>query len=419
MMDWPGSGGAGLGEASPLEGTPRVRLLLYSGKGGVGKTSIAAATGLRLASMGRKTLVMSVDPAHSLVDAFDLDRRLVDHYKGKATPIEEHLDLQEIQVQEEVRHHWSDVYAYITAILSISGVEEVVAEELAIFPGMEEVCSLLYINQYQRDETYDVVILDCAPTGESLRFVSIPTTLDWYMSKVFKVERRLMKVVRPLMNQVSPVPLPGEDYFENVEYLFQRLNGVDALLRDPQVTSVRLVTNPEKMVLKETQRAFMYFCLYGLTVDALIVNRVLPPEGQGAFVENWRRLQEGYLAMIEEMFGAVPTWRAPFFEEEVLGREGLLRLGEALYGDMDPALLYATDPPIKFHKSGDGYCVSFRLPFVQGSDIELSASRDELIISIGAFRRHIAMPRHLAGRTPSGARRNGDLLEVYFRAFQV
>lgn len=391
-----------------------MRLLLYTGKGGVGKTSIAAATGLQLAQRGYRTLVMSIDPAHSLADAFDLDRRLMDHHRGVPIFLEPGLDIQEIQIHEEIQRYWKEVYSYITILLRASGIQDVVAEELAIFPGMEEVCSLLYINQYCREKTYDVVILDCAPTAESLRFVSIPTALEWYMTKLFKIERIGVSVARPLVKRLTNFQLPDEKYFENVESLFERLQGVDALLRDPTQTTVRLVTNPEKMVLKETQRAFMYFCLYGLMIDGVIVNRVLPPEADGNFIAHWRHLQQVYLERIEEIFSNVPIRRVPLFEQEVLGREGLLRLARTLYGDEDPSQVYADTAPIRFSRNGEGTVVSLRLPFIKAADIELSAFNDELVVRVGSFKRHLSLPRHLIGLAPVGAKRNGEWLDVLF-----
>src|SRR5512143_2583808 len=255
-----------------------MRILLYTGKGGVGKTTVAAATGIALAARGKKTLVMSVDPAHSLADSFDLPLSLADKQRGAPSQVGENLFIQELDITEEIGRHWKDISGYITTLLAVTGIEEVLAEELAIFPGMEEVSALLYVNRYARDGTYDILILDCAPTGESLRFVSLPPTLDWYMKKLFRIERSLLRVARPVAEKVTDLPLPPDRYFDNVESLAQKLDGVDELLKNPKVTPVRLVTNAEKIVIRETQRAFMYFGLYGFTVDAVVVNRLLPAE---------------------------------------------------------------------------------------------------------------------------------------------
>jgi arsenite-transporting ATPase len=393
-----------------------MRIILYTGKGGVGKTSISAATGLELARRGYRTLVMSVDPAHSLSDAFDLEKRLMDHEAGKLVNISKNLWIQEVDVQEEIARHWDSVYAYVSALLNVSGLEQTLAEELAIFPGMEEVSSLLYVNQYVREKAFDVMLLDCAPTGESLRFVSIPTTLEWYMSKLFKVERRVMKVVRPMLNTVAGVPLPQEEYFQNLESLHHKLGGIDQLLADPKVTTVRLVTNPEKVVLKETQRAFTYFCLFGLTIDAVIVNRILPEKIRDAFFSSWKDTQERWTHSLEEFFAPVPVWRVPLFEDEVLGAERLQQLGAALYGDRDPSKRFFNESPYRFRKVDGKYQLHLKLPFVSSNDINLHKKMDELIIRVGSVKRHVSLPQRMAHCEPLSARvQDGELIVVLGR----
>src|SRR6266540_2357505 len=253
-----------------------MRILLFSGKGGVGKTSLAAATGLQLARLGRRTLVMSVDPAHSLVDAFDFEGNLFHSKTGDPYPITDKLSIHEVNIQKEIKRHWNEISSYIVSVLRTTGISDVEAEELAILPGMEELSAMMYVNQFRREQRYDVIVLDCAPTAESMRFVSMPTTLEWYMKHIFPFQRGILKAVRPLANRVAPFELPTDNYFANVKDLFGRLDGIGDLLENPRMTSVRLVTNPERMVLRETQRAFVYFSLHGLAVDGVIVNRVLP-----------------------------------------------------------------------------------------------------------------------------------------------
>jgi len=393
-----------------------MRIILYTGKGGVGKTSISAATGLELARRGYRTLVMSIDPAHSLSDAFDLEKRLMDHEAGRLVNISKNLWIQEVDVQEEISRHWNSVYAYVSGLLNVSGLEQTLAEELAIFPGMEEVSSLLYVNQYVREKQFDVMLLDCAPTGESLRFVSIPTTLEWYMSKLFKIERRVMKVVRPMIGTVAGVPLPQEEYFENLESLHRKLAGIDQLLADPKITTVRLVTNPEKVVLKETQRAFTYFCLFGLTIDAVIVNRILPTKVRDSFFSSWKDTQERWTQSIEEFFAPVPVWRVPLFEDEVLGVERLLKLGKALYGDLDPSKRFYNESPYRFRKVNGKYELHLKLPFVSSDDISLHKKLDELIIRVGGVKRHVSLPQRIAHCEPLSARiQEGELVVVLGR----
>ncbi len=310
-----------------------MRILLFSGKGGVGKTSLAAATGLQLSRLGYRTLVMSVDPAHSLADAFDLQTALFHGKAGDPYRIDERLAIHEVNIQTEIKRHWREISGYVISVLRTTGVSDIEAEELAILPGMEELSAMMYVNQYRREGRYDVIVLDCAPTAESLRFVSMPTTLEWYMKHIFPFQRGILKAVRPLANRVSPVELPPDKYFANIQNLFGRLDGIGELLEDPHITSVRLVTNPERMVLRETQRAFVYFTLHGLTVDGVIVNRVLPQAVTDSFFQEWLASQSRILEEIEAYFAPVPVKRVPLFGHEVLGRERLEEVARVLYGE--------------------------------------------------------------------------------------
>lgn len=391
-----------------------MRILLYTGKGGVGKTTVAAATGLTLAKRGLKTLVMSVDAAHSLADSFDLDVRLADRHRGEPVPVTENLWVQEVDVTEEIQRHWKEISGYLTTILAVTGVEEVLAEELAIFPGMDEVSALLYVNRYAREKAFDVLILDCAPTGESLRFVSIPPTLDWYMKKLFRLERTLLKAARPVAKRVVDVPLPPDRYFENIQSLAEKLDGVDALLKDPERTTVRLVTNPEKIVIKETQRAFMYFGLYGFTVDAVVVNRLLPDDVADPFFAKWRKTQAQFLEEAHRYFDPVPIWTLPLRDDQVVGAKSLLALGQLLYGDRDPAATYRAEAPYRYAKSGSDYVLTLNLPFVAKEDVDLAVASSDLIVRIGNFRHHIPIPRTLSGLSPAAARVEDGRLTVRF-----
>jgi arsenite-transporting ATPase len=391
-----------------------VRILLFSGKGGVGKTSLAAATGLRLAQLGYRTLVMSVDPAHSLADAFDLGTDLFSRDTADPFPIEERLDIQEVNIQAEISRHWQQIAAYITAVLRTTGIGDVEAEELAILPGMEELSAMMYVNEYRRAGRYDVVVLDCAPTAESLRFISMPTTLEWYMRHVFPLQRTVVRAVRPIVNRVGPVELPSDSYFSNVQSLFARLEGVEALLEDAEVTSVRLVTCPERVVLRETQRAFVYFSLHGLTVDTIVVNRVLPDQVQDGFFTQWRATHAAVLHEIDEYFAPVPVRRVPLFADEVLGRSRLEALGQLLYpGDEDPARHVRLERPYTFDRSPSGaYRVRVALPFAGRGDVELFKKGEDLVVEVGTLRRHIGLPASLAGLRPARATLEQGVLTV-------
>ena len=390
-----------------------MRILLFSGKGGVGKTSLAAATGLQLSKLGYRTLVMSVDPAHSLADAFDLETGLFDAKTSDPYPINDNLSIHEVNIQLEIKRHWREISAYVISVLRTTGISDVEAEELAILPGMEELSAMMYVNQFRREGRYQVIVLDCAPTAESLRFISMPTTLDWYMKHIFPFHRGLLKAVRPLANRVSPVELPTDSYFANIADLFGKLDGIPELLEDPRSTSVRLVTNPEKMVLRETQRAFVYFTLHGLTVDGIIVNRVLPEEVTDVYFQEWRASQAKVLKEIEAYFDPVKMKRVPLFTHEVLGRERLEDLAQSLYGDKeDPAAVTRTEAPYSFEKMDGFYAVRLRLPFAAKGEIGLFKKGDELVVEIGTLRRHIGLPTSMASLTPSKARLENKILTV-------
>jgi arsenite-transporting ATPase len=392
-----------------------VRILLFSGKGGVGKTSLAAATAIRLARQGRRTLVMSVDPAHSLADAFALECDLFSRVTADPVPVADRLWLQEVNIQTEVKRHWQDVSSYVTSVLRTTGLGEVEAEELAILPGMEELSAMMYVNQYHREQRFDVVILDCAPTAESLRFVSMPTTLEWYMRHIFPAQRAIVKAVRPVVNRVAPVELPPDEYFANVQTLFRRLEGVADLLEDPDVTSVRLITNAERVVLRETQRAYVYFALHGLTVDSIIVNRVLPDRVQDEFFAAWHRTANAVLYEVDAYFAPIPVKRVPLFEDEVLGYESLERMAATLYGEGDdPAAVTRRERAFVFEKNEGGrYLVRVLLPFAAKADVSVFKKGDELVVEIGTLRRHIGLPTSLAALQPTRANLENGVLRVH------
>ena len=395
-----------------------MRIIFFAGKGGVGKTSVSAATGIKAAEMGYKTVVMSLDVAHSLADIFDLDRDLLDKNKGEPIKINKNLFIQELDIQEEIQRYWGDIYKYISGLLNMTGLDEILAEELAVFPGMEEVSLLLYINKYVREKTYDVILLDCAPTGESLRFISIPTTLDWYMKKIFKWERTIAKYVRPVAKRVTDLPLPDDDYFQAIADLFEKLKGVDEVLVDPEITTVRLVTNPEKVVLKETQRAFMYFCLYKMSIDAIIMNRVLPDNIKDDYFKGWIEGQQYHLEEAKAFFSPVPIFAVDLFAGEVLGYSDLKQLADQIYKDSNPLQRFYKDEPYRLIKENDNYRLELKLPFISKKDVELNKLHEELVIRIGGFKRHILLPRRVASLNVVKAKLEEQYLSVLFKGDQ-
>jgi len=392
-----------------------VRIILFAGKGGVGKTSVAAATGIRAAEKGHRTVIMSLDVAHSLSDIFDLERNLLDQNRGMPIEIKKNLYIQELDIQEEIEKNWGEIHRYLSALLNATGMDEILAEELAILPGMEEVSLLLHINRYVREKVFDVIILDCAPTGESLRFISIPTALEWYMKKIFKMEKTIAKYVRPVAKRMYDIPIPGNDYFNAIEYLFERLRGVDQIMIDPRVTSVRLITNPEKIVLKETQRAFMYFCLYKMKIDGIIMNRVLPEDVKDPYFQDWKGSQKHYMKMAEDYFSPIPIFPVNLFKDEILGYDRLRIFAEEIYGRRNPLGHFFKEEPYSLIKEDGEYRLMIKLPFIMKEDVELNKFSDELIVRVGSFKRSMLLPRQVAACKSVMARLEDQYLYIYFK----
>ena len=365
---------------------------------------MAAATGVHLAESGKRTLIMSVDPAHSLADSFDFEAALFHGGTSEPVKVADRLFLQEVNINHEMKRHWGDISTYITSLLQTTGMSGVEADEMAIFPGMEEMSAMMYVNQYRKSGDFDVIVLDCAPTAESLRFVSLPSTLDWYMKHVFGFQRSLIKAARPILNRLSPVEMPPDSYFRNVQDLFNKIEGIDVVLEDPSLSSVRLVTNAEKMVLRETQRAFVYFTLHGLTVDQIIVNRLLPESVQDTFFAGWRDSQRKTLEEIIQYFSPVPTTTVPLFQQEVLGYDRLKFMAQQLYPNYeDPSLVTCDTPPFSFVRTGSHYEVRLQMPFTIKGEVSVFKKHDELVIEVGTIRRHVGLPTTMANLMPSKA----------------
>jgi len=354
-----------------------------------------------------------VDPAHSLADSFSLKNSLFDAATADPVTVAPNLAVQEINIQVELKRHWREIAGYLTMVLRTSGLGDVEAEELAILPGMEELSALMYVNQYRKQGSFDVVVLDCAPTAESLRFIAMPTTLEWYMKHVFPMERRVLNAVRPVLNRMSPVELPSDAYFGSIKDLFSKLDGIDAVLQDTATTSVRLVSNAERMVLRETQRAYVYFLLHGLCVDRIIVNRVLPAEATGSFLSGLRDTQQQILQEMHTYFAPVPVRQVPMFQEEVVGLERLSRLADVLdASDPDPMAVVSDVRPYSFERRNGVPQVRLAMPFAAKGDVHLFKKGDELVIEVGVIRRHVGLPRSMAALTPVRATFEANTLVV-------
>ncbi|GAB6066518.1 TRC40/GET3/ArsA family transport-energizing ATPase [Aquifex pyrophilus] len=396
-----------------------MRIILFSGKGGVGKTTISAATGYKLSKLGKKVIVVSLDPAHSLADSFDIPEEERRKAKGLPIKVTENLEIQEIDIQEEIERYWGEVYRFIELLFNTTGLHEIIADELAILPGMEEITSLLYVNKYYREGNHDVLILDLPPTGESIRFVSMPTVMKWYMKKIFKTERLIMKVARPTVGRMTDVPLPDEEYFKALETFYERLKGVDEILVNPEITSIRIVSNPEKMVLKESQRAFLYFLLFGVNVDAVIVNKIIPQEviesENCKYFKRWLEIQKKYIHEIESYFSPVPVFKVPLLEEEVVGLEKLEKLADIIYGEEPPDKIFHREIPYKIeHRDGE-YVIRIKAPGVKKESVSLVKGEDEIVVRVGNFKSHIMLPRKLRNLEPERAKVEKDEILIFMK----
>jgi len=389
-----------------------VRILLFTGKGGVGKTTAAAATALRCADAGQRTMVLSTDPAHSLGDAFDLPLGSV------GAPVGDHKLLwgQQLDAQERMEDTWADIQAYLLEVFEWAGVEGIEAEELAVLPGLDEVFSLSDIKAYADSEEWDVLVVDCAPTAETIRFLSLPDILNWYMERVFPMSRRLNKVVSPILSRVTNLPVAGDQVFGSASRFYDRLDGVREVLTDTQRTSVRLVVNPERMVIAEARRTYTYLSLFGYGVDAVIANRLLPEAVSDPWFDQWKDLQIQHLATIEEGFAPLPVLRAELADRELVGVDQLRAFGQALYGDHDPASLLHQGEPMSVSRHGDRWELLLELPFADRDDLELGRRGAELLIRVGPYRRAVLLPDSLRRRAVSAAELKAGRLKVTFSA---
>jgi arsenite/tail-anchored protein-transporting ATPase len=385
-----------------------VRVVLFTGKGGVGKTSVAAATALRCAQLGHRTLVMSTDPAHSLGDSFDLN------LGSEAAQITENLWAHEVSALHEMERHWKRLHDYAAQVFATQGLDDVVAEEVANPPGMDEIASLMWIKHYAERDLYDTLIVDCAPTGETLQLLMFPDAARWWLDKIYPWERKAMKLARPLLQNVIDVPLPTDDVYASIKDLLLDLEGMKNVLVDSEVTSFRLVLNLEKMVVKEAKRAFTYLSLFGYVTDAVIVNRRLPDELSDQLFRKWRDIHQRYAVEVDQSFQPLPIFNVPLFDEEVVGERMLLRMAEAIYGDRDPTDRYYEGASQRVEKVGAEYILALKVPFADREDVTLSRQDGDLFVTVGNYRRDVALPRVLASRSTLGAAIQDGELRVRF-----
>jgi arsenite-transporting ATPase len=380
------------------------RIILYTGKGGVGKTSVAAATARRSAAAGLRTVVLSTDPAHSLSDSLETP------LGGDPTPVGRNLFGQEVQAQEEMERHWDGVQEWLGDLLAQRGVDRISAEELTVPPGMDELFSLLWIKRHHEEDEFDLVVVDCAPTGETLRLLSFPDVVTWWLEKVLPWERRLAPLARTLFD----VPMPGEAVFDDVERLARNLVAMNGILRDRSRTSIRLVMNPERMVVKEAMRTFTYLNLYGYLTDAVVVNRVLPADAANGYFAAWRESQQEHLDLVRSAFAPLPILEAPFFDREVVGPAMLDVLAAEVFDEREPAELFHHELEQELMTDNGRATLRVPLPFAERGEIELKKIGLEVIVRVGGQKRTIILPPAMSAFSTSGARFEEGALRIFF-----
>ncbi len=385
-----------------------------TGKGGVGKTSVAAATGLRSAELGYKTLVLSTDPAHSLADSFDME---LGHEPRQVRP---NLWGAELDALRELEGNWGAVKRYISEVLQARGLEGVQAEELAILPGMDEIFGLVRVKRHYDAKDFEVLIIDSAPTGTALRLLSLPEVAGWYMRKFYKplqgMAQVLSPVFEPIFKRVTGFSLPNKDVMDAPYEFYEELEALEKVLTDNTTTTVRLVTNPEKMVIKESLRAHSYLSLYNVATDLVIANRIIPDTIQDPFFQAWKESQKEYCKQIHTDFHPLPVKEIPLFSEEMCGLAALERLKDILYGDEDPTQVYYKETTMRVVEENGEYRLDLYLPGVPKEKIELTKTADELNIRIGNHRRNLVLPQALSLLQTSGAKMEDDYLKIRFTA---
>jgi arsenite-transporting ATPase len=384
-----------------------VRILLFTGKGGVGKSTVAASTSALAASRGQRTLVLSTDAAHSLADAFGAT---VGCEPTEVAPL---LFVQQVDAQRRFEQSWADIQGYLLSVLDVAGVDPVAAEELTVIPGAEEVLALLELRLHALSGEWDVIVVDCAPTAETLRLLALPEALGWYMQRVFPFERRVVKALKPVLTRAAGVPMPGDSVFDAIERLHGELEEVRALLSGP-AASVRLVLTPETVVLAEARRSFTTLSLFGYRVDGVVANRVFP-EGDGdAWRAGWVAAQARVLDEVEQSFAGLEIWRSVYRSGEPVGVDALRTLASEVYDGTDPLAAAHGDGPLTVTRSAAGAVLRLALPFVTKGEVDLARHGDELVVTVGSYRRLLTLPPGLARHRVAGARVEADSLQVRF-----
>ncbi len=390
--------------------------MLFTGKGGVGKTTSAAGVATLSARSGLRTLVMSTDAAHSLADALGLGAEIGDD--DTAREVETGLWVLQVDGQRRFERAWRDIQGYLLSVLGAAGVDPITAEELTVIPGAEEVLALLELRTQVRSGRYDVIIVDCAPTGETLRLLALPEALGWYMDRIFGMQRKVIKALRPVLTRAAGVPMPDDSVFDAIQRLHADLEEVRQLLSSERA-SVRLVLTPERVVVAEARRSLTTLCLYGYRVDGVVANRVFPasdsPPGE-TFLDGWVRAQTAVLDEVRQSFAGLPVWVSSYRDTEPVGTDAVAELAATVYRDADPLVVANSEAPMRIDRTGTGAVLRMALPFAQRSDVDLARHGDELVITVGSHRRPLALPQALSRMRIAGARVVAGALQIRFVA---
>lgn len=397
-----------------------MRVLLFTGKGGVGKSTVAASTAALAASRGSRTLVLSTDAAHSLADAFGTP------VGATPTEVAPNLFVEQIDAQLRFEQSWADIQRYLLSVLDVAGIDPVAAEELTVIPGAEEVLALLELRERALEGEWDVIVVDCAPTAETLRLLALPEALGWYMTRVLPMQRRVVKAFKPVLTRAAGVPMPGDSVFDAIERLHAELDDVRTLLAGPDA-SVRLVLTPETVVVAEARRSFTTLSLYGYRVDGVVANRVFPAEGADDWRAGWVTAQDAVLAEVDQSFPGLPVWRSVYRPSEPVGVPALETLAREVYGalpDVDPLGPPAADEPFRIARTREGAIARLALPGATREEVHLARNGDDLVVTlregaaggraVGSYRRLLTLPQSLARLTVAGARVEQGELQVRF-----
>lgn len=386
-----------------------VRILLFSGKGGVGKTTTAAATAVAAADAGLSVLALSTDPAHSLADAFGTE------LGDDPEPVLGDLWGVQVDAQKRLEENWAEIQQYLVDALDWSGIGQIEAEELTVVPGLDELFALADIQDFAKSGSFDVIVVDCAPTAETIRLLSLPDVLSWAMERIFPAGRRIARIARPVWNRIPNLPdIAGDEVFGMVEDMYGRLDGVRELLCDAEQSTIRLVMNAERMVIAESRRMYTYLSLFGYRVDAAVVNKLIPDDVSDPYFDTWKVQQAGYLEEISSTFEPLPVLRSRLFEHEVHGVDRLRRYASELYGDADPLAVHGTADPMRVFADGSEYVVSILLPHASSGDIDIVRKDEQLFVTVGPYKRVMLLPASFGRRELTSAGLAEDRLEIRF-----